>query len=135
MKGVVAVVALRQLRPRSAGGPWALNMMDDFRRLVAPLHAALLVAARPVPPPHEATRPVPPLARKARWVLSRCDKTSPRSAGDLWRVWRTGSTGEFIAPLDAALLVAARPVPPHSDSATRSTGVTGVFRIVGAQTA
>ena len=40
--------------------------------------------------------------------MSRCDKTSPRPAGD----W-CGGLGEVVAPLCAALLVAARQVPPR----------------------
>ena len=43
-----------------------------------------------------------------RWVLSRCDKTSPRAAGGR----RAGAPRESVAPLNAALLVAARRVPP-----------------------
>ena len=50
---------------------------------------------------------------RPRWVLSRCDKTSPRPAGGPWGVRRGGQRTVFVAPLDAELLVAARPVPPR----------------------
>jgi len=45
----VAVVALRQLRPRQSGRNESPAMLRTF---IAPLDAALLVAARRVPPAH-----------------------------------------------------------------------------------
>ena len=58
----VAVVALRQLRPPSAGGSLDRWMRRRSDRIVAPLDAAPLVAARQVPPPHWAARQVPPIS-------------------------------------------------------------------------
>jgi len=46
----VAVVALRQPRPRSAGGMGNVRWVRSVGRFDAPLDAALLVAARQVPP-------------------------------------------------------------------------------------
>jgi alpha-1,3-rhamnosyl/mannosyltransferase len=46
---MVAVLALRAFRPRATGG--GDGAMRQSLRRVAPLNAALLVAARPVPPP------------------------------------------------------------------------------------
>src|SRR5262245_19030722 len=54
----VAVVALRQPRPRSSGRDES-RMMCETKRPVAPLNAALLVAARRVPPLRLFTRDVP----------------------------------------------------------------------------
>ena len=51
---IVEVVALRQLRPRPAGGT-ENSLSSDCNPGVAPLNAALLVAARQVPPPFNAS--------------------------------------------------------------------------------
>jgi hypothetical protein len=47
---MVELLALRAIRPRRAGGQWATRLEEVLRPFVAPLNAALLVAARQVPP-------------------------------------------------------------------------------------
>jgi hypothetical protein len=62
----VAVVALRQPRPRSSGRNDSHRPLG-LREAFAPLHAALLLAARGVPP--------------RWWRLSRCDNPAACSGG------------------------------------------------------
>src|SRR5262245_37704775 len=98
---VVVVLALRAPRPRSADGT---DPDGRFLPPVAPLYAALLLAARGVPPlwgpNHTLAMLVVVLALRA---------PRPRSADG------TDPDGRFlppVAPLYAALLLAARGVPP-----------------------
>src|SRR5204862_2662899 len=84
-------------RPRPAGGPGAALRGQVCREFVAPLDAALLVAAR---------RVLPLVAVVALRQLR------PRPAGGPGAAFHGKVSREFVAPLDAALLVAARRVPP-----------------------
>src|SRR6185369_14687658 len=87
---------------------------------LAPLCAALLLAARGVPPLGCSVRSTSALVTLLRWVLSRCDKTARAAAGEAMEGGSRGWPAGDLAPLCAALLLAARGVPPLGCS-VRST--------------
>ena len=100
---LVALVALRQARPRSAGGT-NHPRFHACPKPHAPLNAARLVAARRVPP-------LGWIAFPSLVALVALRQARPRSAGGTNHP-RFHACPKPHAPLNAARLVAARRVPP-----------------------